>query len=434
MSEIAIAVGDFLQETSTDSKIVVAYSGGVDSTVLLHALAQHKNDHAISALHINHDLYPEADVWQGIAEQNCRELGIALQTVKLHAKKQAGESIEAWAREQRLKVFAEKLPASAYLLTAQHADDQTETILLQLFRGSGAKGLMGMPKEKPLGQGFLARPLLAVEKQDILDYAVQHKLNWAEDHSNQNTRFDRNFLRQEIMPKLKQRWPALNKTCARTASHLAELDGMRAAYNAAPTLNIQELQHATTPQQKQIIRSWLEQNGFSMPPTTKLEEILNSVIPAREDANPEVTWNNTHIRRYQSELYVLKPEELISLEGMEFEWDGTPLELPHGAGLVVLSGTRVACNATPTVGAAFYAARSCVARHMYHIELTNFPAKICFRTTGAKVKIAGRPSKTLKSFFQEMKVPPWQRGRIPFLAQNDHLLPLEMILVNYKRN
>ncbi len=435
MANIPQIIDVFLQALPKPINILVAYSGGVDSTVLLHALVQARNSHSfdLSAVHVHHGLYSDADQWEKLAETTCASLNVPLHKVRLTEKPATGESIEAWAREQRYAAFEKILSEGGYLLTAQHADDQTETILLQWLRGSGVKGLMGMPEQKPLGLGILARPLLSVDKEIILDYAREFDLTWVEDHSNNDTRFDRNYLRQEIIPRLKQRWPALNRTSARTAKHLAELyERFRhceesEARRSNPhqkmdcfsslhelrndNLLISKLLTYSGIQQKHLIRSWLEEKKFPMPPATKLNEIITSVLQAKPDANPEVTWGNVHIRRYRDELYALTTEETMSLEGMEFEWDGiTPLELPYGVSLRASSmrsnpGQEIDCFASLR-------------------ESRNDKFTIRFRSGGETIHIPGRGTKTLKNLFQEMGIPPWQRPRIPLIYQGDTLIAI----------
>lgn len=307
------------------NNIFVAFSGGVDSTVLLHALAQTMPATQLRAIHIHHHLYPEADNWQQHCEQFCAQLNIPIITVHLDGKPGAGASIEAWAREQRYRAMQANIKPNEILMTAQHQGDQAETFLLQLMRGSGMKGLSAMPTTKPFANTELVRPFLGLPKSDLIAYAKAHDLTWVEDHSNQNAQFDRNFIRNEILPVLQTRWPSVEHVLARVAEHCGEQQALTsellapllvAARGSRPeTVSIQAvLKHAQSVQ-KALIREWLGQLNIPMPGHKKLNEVFVSVIPARADASPMVEWNGYCIRRYRDDLYALKVADIKESEG-----------------------------------------------------------------------------------------------------------------------
>lgn len=202
----------------------VAYSGGLDSQVLLHALAAVREQlpAPVGALHINHNLQPDASAWAEQCRAVCAELGITYRALSIQAHAQPGESPEAAARAARYQALVDAVPEGGVLLTAHHQDDQAETLLLQLVRGAGPKGLAAMPERALLGDVPLLRPLLNVSRAALLDYAEQHRLRWLEDPTNASTEYDRNFLRHEILPLLKQRWPATSLVLARSAQHQAD--------------------------------------------------------------------------------------------------------------------------------------------------------------------------------------------------------------------
>lgn len=317
--------------------ILLAFSGGVDSTVLLHQLAHTEPRETLRAIHIHHNLYPEADLWQTHCEQVCADLDIPLVTVKLETKPQAGESIEAWAREQRLNIFAEHLQENEMLMTAQHADDQAETVLLQLIRGAGPKGLSAMGAEKPFGKGRLVRPFLTKTKAEILAYAQEQRLTWITDHSNQDTQFDRNYLREKIIPELKNRWPSVHETVSRAAKFCAEQEELletllRPIYlgcagSKPDTLSIKALLQQEPIVQRALIRFWLDEKAFPMPGHKKFDKIFEDLIPARPDAQPVIVWGEVCIRRYRDDLYALRMDKINpSKKGTKksFQAEGIP--------------------------------------------------------------------------------------------------------------
>ncbi|MCK5647371.1 MAG: tRNA lysidine(34) synthetase TilS, partial [Gammaproteobacteria bacterium] len=213
--------------TAGTEKYLIAYSGGVDSHVLLHLCSQLKNsptgfDQSFSAVYIDHGLSPHAKKWGRHCQHICFELDIPLTIIEVDASQKKGQSPEASARTARYQAFSQLLDNKECLLTAQHLDDQAETLLLQLLRGSGTKGLSAMPRNKPFAKGFLCRPILDYKKQDILEYARRHRLEWIEDESNLEQRFDRNYLRHTVLPLLEKRWPAMKENFAKSAEVLAE--------------------------------------------------------------------------------------------------------------------------------------------------------------------------------------------------------------------
>lgn len=300
--------------------ILVAYSGGIDSTVLLHQLIHTYPPEQLRAIHINHGLYPEADDWQAHCERTCAIHGISIVCHQLTQRPKPGDSIEAWARTARYAIFEQHLKENEILMTAQHADDQAETVLLQLLRGSGPKGLSAMPKQKSFGKGLLIRPFLHLSKQDIIDYATLNQLTWVTDPSNKQTQFDRNFLRENILPSLKNRWPSVSDTLSRSARHCAEQEALLelllkplladSAGSREGTLSIQALSQQNPLVQRALIRQWLNDKQFPMPGHKKFEKIFEDLIPARPDAQPVILWGGVCIRRYRDDLYALRLEDI----------------------------------------------------------------------------------------------------------------------------
>ena len=399
-----------LSSLDPSKNFYVGYSGGVDSHVLLHILSRRKLK--LKAIYINHGLSPNAEQWAKHCEHICQSLQVPWQTIKVNAQPKAGQSPEAAAREARYRAFADLMQPGDYLLTAHHQDDQAETLLLQLLRGAGVKGLASMPVIKPFAQGYQVRPLLGVNRSEILAYASQNQLQWIEDESNLNTDFDRNFIRQQVMPLLNQRWPVAANTIARSAKHLAEVYEVESWFaenelaklsgSQPKTLSISEL--LTYPQaiQKLLLRRWFNVQGLPMPSEAQLERMLTDVLHCREDADPKVVWQHYQLRRYRDDLYAL-PLITNFDNTVVIPWDLTgEVALPQQLGrLAVKKIQGQGINPKLTAQA----------------QIT-----VRFRQGGERCQPQGRVgSHPLKQLLQEWSVPTWQRNYIPLLYLNDEL-------------
>jgi tRNA(Ile)-lysidine synthase len=387
----------------------IAYSGGVDSHVLLHLAASLRTSYPIKirAIHVNHSLSPHAEKWSAHCATICQQLQIDYTQKVINATAPSGESPEEIARKRRYALFSTLLAPGDILLTAHHQDDQAETVLLQLFRGAGPKGLAAMPVFKSLGQGWLARPLLNFTRADLCLYAKQHQLVWVEDESNENMDFSRNFLRQQIMPLLKQRWPTIASTLTRVSEHCAEaqylLDKM-AEKNLATvqgavlgTLSVSGLLALEPAEQRQVIRLWLAQQHFPIPGSVKLHQIQSDVLQARSDKMPHMQWAGIELRRYRDDLYVMPCLKPVSTE--TYAWDlQQPLVLAVGtlrAELVSGQGLRIQGG---------------------HVTVR-------FRQGGETGQLPGRHCHhRLQKIFQEKRVPTWLRDRIPLIYVENQLV------------
>ncbi len=392
----------------------VAYSGGCDSHVLLHALAAIQDQlpgTEISALHVNHGLAEEADRWAAHCAQVAAGLGVAFQTVPVDGLGEAGESPEAAARRARYHVFAQSMAAGDGLLLAHHEDDQAETLLLQLFRGAGLRGLAAMPQHTAFSAGWLGRPLLGLSRRDLRDYAKAAKLNWIEDPSNQSVDFDRNFLRHNIIPELLPRWPALPRTLARAAQHqsaasrlldelaVADLQALQGSH--AGCLSICALTVLSRERQDNLLRYWIRRQGISLPSCVQLQRIHAEVLSAREDAQPQVGWANSLIRRYRDDLYLLSAGS-DGRKGEPQAWDlKTELNLLDGRWL----------KPVPYKGAGLKASLQGRA-----------DVSVRFRQGGEVCRPLGRKqAHRLKTLWQEWGVPPWQRNRVPLIYVGEEI-------------
>ncbi len=386
----------------------VAFSGGCDSLVLLHALAAlgERLPARLRALHADHGLQPESAAWAQDCQRQCAALKVPLEIMRLELAPVPGQSLEALAREARYLALAARLAPDDFLLTAHHQDDQAETLLLQLLRGSGVSGLAAMPRLAALGAGRLARPLLGFARREIEDYARGHGLAWIDDPSNRKLDFDRNYLRHEVMPQLRARWPGLGRSLARSARHcgeaqtlideLARRDLAAARGEGGDRLRLEVLGALPAPRCRALLRQWIRERGLPVPPTAALDRVLDEILPAARDRCPEVKWSGGEVRRFRDGVCLLRPLPVLDPDWRR-TWDGAkPLVLPAGLGRLSLE---------PTTGQGIAVGR------LRGAQLT-----VGFRQGGERCRPAGSAhSRRLKQLLQEAAVPPWERGRIPLL-------------------
>ncbi len=394
----------------------IAFSGGLDSTVLLSAAASVREalPGVLHAIHLDHGLHPESCAWVAHCQSCCERLSIPLHVRHLHLQPHPGDSIEAVAREARYRTFSSLLDPGDLLLTAHNRDDQAETLLLALLRGSGVHGLAAIPFEMRLGAGHLIRPLLNVTRSALADYARTEGLTWIDDPSNAVTALDRNYLRHQVLPRLRERWPALATTLSRSAGHCAEaarlVDNLSAqtlpglAGKRPGTLNISELNHLERPLQKAVLRLWLRQRGYIMPDTRHLLRILDEVLPARQDASPLVAWPGCEIRRYRQDLFAMPPLPQPLPLDLEIIWsvgnEMATLELSQGLGRL---------EWFPAPG-----------------ENTSGQAVVVrFGLTGLRCRHrADRSPIPFKKLCQALGIPAWWRPYVPLIFAGDSLIAI----------
>lgn len=388
---------------------VVAYSGGIDSHVLLHLC--YSAGLPVRAVHIHHGLQCEADAWDAHCAEVCSRLGIVYNCIHVDANSEAGESPEDAARNARYRALEQQLQQDEVLLTAHHQDDQAETLLLQLMRAAGSAGLASMPMIKPFGRGCHLRPLLNISQQQLRHYADEHKLVWVDDPSNADTSYDRNYIRKEVMPKLMHNWPHANEALSMAANLQQEtleiIDAMAAIDVAAVStqqrnsLSITRLSGLPEARQYNVLRYWINAAGYDKPRRNILQEIIGSVLPAAEDATPLVLWGQTEIRRYHDSLYVLRALNSHEIHHV-YAWDG---EQP-----LYIETLNLELRLEQT--AARGLRQDDVARGL----------TVRFRQGGEQIRPHGRQhTHSLKKLMQEAGIPPWQRNRIP-LIYIDHQL------------
>jgi tRNA(Ile)-lysidine synthase len=402
-----------LSSLTLKNKFLIAYSGGLDSHVLLHSMAALRAEDPelqLQAAHIHHGLSPNAGRWAKHCKQICAELNIPCVVKKIKLKPTKKDSLEALAREKRYQALAENITADTCLLTAHTQTDQAETVLLQLLRGAGPKGLAAMPEVMEFAGTVKIRPLLNFTRAALEEYAQQNKLIWIEDESNANVAFDRNYIRHEVMPLIAKRWPSAAQTMARSAKHCAAADELFTSLaqqdlptivgNKPATLSVIKLLALSSARQQNVLRYWLQQLQLPLPPTTKMQQIQTAVLAARKEAKPKVCWPGAEVRRYQDNLYAFSSLEQHDVT-WKAEWDlRRSLVLPNGMGLLSVEkvmGQGIAVEATKNV-------------------------TVCFRQSRERCQPDGRVgSHPLKKLFQEWEVPPWQRQRVPLIYLGSQL-------------
>jgi len=401
-------------------RLWVAFSGGLDSHVLLHRLVDLRDElpHIAGTIHIHHDLSDHADAWARHCEEICQQLGIACEISRVNISE--GEGLEDSARRARYTAIEGYLQPGDAVLLAHHQDDQAETFLLQALRGGGPRGLASMPVIATFGAGYQIRPLLDISRKQIQEYALQHELQWIEDESNRDTRFDRNFVRHEIMPQLRQRWPSASRTLARTAAHTAglvhiadellqdELQDVTGSRSA--TLSIQALKKLPFARASLLIRAMCYQQQLPVPATSHIHELLDKQLHADVDRQIHISWSGAEFRRYRDDLYIHSPLPPVSKTAWRHDWDGKRvLEIPELGGNLRLEP----CNAQG------------ISHQLLEKGLIIKP-----RSGSERCQPAGdKHRRDLKTIYQHHEVPPWERERLPLIYAGDELIAIADIVV-----
>ena len=385
----------------------VAFSGGLDSTVLLDALARLGRLHRLpplSAIHVHHGLQPAADGWPAHCEKICDRLGVALDIVPVQVA--AGASVERQARAARYQAFADRLGEGEVLLMAQHRDDQAETLLFRLLRGAGVRGLGAMPAGRELGQGRLVRPLLAIDRSELESYACAQRLEWIDDPSNASLEHARNYLRHQVMPVLKRRWPRASLSMARTAAHLAEAQSLldelaemdlQGAHGAddwpwlpRPSLALPPLRSLSVARQRNALRCWLA--ALTLLPDSDHWAGWEALCDASPDAAPQWRLAGGELHRAGDRLWWLSGAWLEAVEGI-FDW-------PQDSATLALRGNGSVSLANRSEGV----------------------LEVRYRQGGEVMALPGRGRRDLKRLLNEAAVPGFVRPRLPLLYRNGELI------------
>ena len=423
-----------LKEHIQASTWVVAVSGGLDSMCLLHALVQLQLNYpcpSLRVIHINHGLQAQADRWQFDVEQQCKDYGLECfsHKVVLCAKEQKQLGLEAAARNARYDVFKQYVQAGEVLLLGQHADDQTETLFLRLLRGAGVAGLRAMPQQRSLGLAWLVRPLLYVRQTDLNDYAKTNYLTWCEDPSNQNSRFDRNYLRHQVIPLLRQRWPSLDQRIATVtdlmgdaqvlldevaATDLMLMRGTTESDGVSECLSCEKLKALSRVRRHNLLRYWLGGHHVPMPDRVAMQVIDREFLYSAVDGQPYLQLGDWCLRRDQGNLLLMRRLEQTDAKMVNWTCDMERHIFLHGS--IVLPDGVLCVKKGAGVGLAL-AEGDCLERR--------------FRVGGERCKPLGRAhSQSLKKLLQEAKVPAWERDLLPLFYVNEKLAMVADLWVN----
>lgn len=404
-----------------NSKYVIAYSGGLDSHVLLYCFKQ--IDAEVRAVHVHHGLQSVADDWVQHCQQICNQLSVPLDVIYVDARQKPGTSPEEAARNARYEALHDNLAEDECLVTAQHLNDQAETLLLQLFRTASTAGLSAMPANRQFGDYVHIRPLLSFSRNEIEEYAKVNDLQWIEDPSNQDVTFDRNFLRKDILPLLENRWPEvstqLSKVSDLQSSNLQVLEDMAAidladaitskqrslkvfVYEVVSMLSLARLQRLSSARLLNLLRYWIIMILGQQPTRNLLEEIERALINSQQDANPEIVFYDYAFRKFQGNIYLLKINENRDLLE-NINWiPSSPL---------TISNSNIQIKAVDSVGEG-------LDKNLLDESLT-----VRFRQGGEKFHPAGRRhSQSLKKLLQEANIPPWERDVLPLVYLGDELI------------
>ena len=387
----------------------VALSGGVDSVVLLHIMHGLKQQYPqlnLSAIYVNHGLSENAFHWQQFCYARCQQLAINFKAAQVTVKQQSRTSIEAQARKVRYQALDEYSPSGSVILLGQHLNDQVETFLLRLKRGSGLKGLGAMQQTRVLESGRECyRPLLGVKRSDIEAFAQQFNISHITDESNSNERFDRNFLRQQIVPKLAERFTGFEQCTARSIELLQQQQALLDEYtqqdlaqciNQHQALNIQNMAHYSAIRIANLLRAWLALFTHTMPSQKQLMQIMSQAIHAKADAQMVIELSDGQIRRHQGYLYFVQPTPLaVNIERVT----SRELVLNDGQILQCLQGIGI------------------------RAPKPDEQVSVRFNCNSARIKPLKKPgSNSLKHWFKDAKVAPWLRAHIPLIFYNDELV------------
>ncbi len=410
-SKISLQVISLEHLPKSVKRLYLAYSSGIDSNVLLHLLLSYRPQFEVIIWHINHGLQDNAQQMEDFAHQQADLYQIPIQVDSLSLKSNLS-NLEARARQQRYSLFEKGLTDEDALLTAHHMNDQAETLIMNLMRGSGPTGLSAIAEIKPLGQGVLFRPLLNYSRLQVEQYAADHQLTCIEDQSNSNTHYDRNYLRHNVLPILKQRWPAVIKQLHRVSEiqnetaqlliELAQLDFQSVLctkpFSEFGCLSISGLNSLSVERKKNLLRYWCKQNGFNHPGYHKLEEII-SQMDSRTDAMPIIDCGSYSIRMFKQYLYLVE-NRTLNLE--------TIYHFPD-SGMLVIEEINLSTSRSEVLGF--------LNKKDEEQELI-----LCFKSINGNCMPGS--GHRLKRLFQKYQIPPWLRTQIPQVVIDNELIDL----------
>lgn len=404
-------------------KYWIACSGGMDSSVLLHLfyLNSPRLKQPVEVVYVDHRLQQQSKEWGSFCGLLCQQYDFSFSSLEIDEEYKNGFSIEEWAREKRYELLADMMNENDILFTAHHQDDQVETFFLHAFRGSGPRGLVAMPGIRKFSNGFHARPLLSCTRKELQRYANEHQLSWKTDPSNDNIRYDRNYLRKSVLPVIEERWPAFRITIARLVRHqqevkslldeIADNDLKQAITEKTYVINIDAINDYSNARKKNLIAYWLKKLDMNLPASRHLNQIITDVLDSEPDKAPCVNWHGVEIRRYRNMLYAMN-SLLEHDQSIHYVWKiNQPFQLSEES--LVASSSK---------GQGIL--KECI---------ENQTVEIRYRQGGEKIRPENQSmTKSVKQLFQEKGVLPWHRDRIPLIYIDDQLALIPGICVDEK--
>jgi tRNA(Ile)-lysidine synthase len=403
VNELAEHLRHALREQAPGA-LCVAYSGGPDSTALLHALAQLPEARArgLRALHVDHGLHADSHAWAEHCRQLAKEWGVTCLVLRVDVDHGRGYGLEAAARDARYRAFAASLQKGERLVLAHHRDDQAETVLLKLLRGAGPEGLGGMRATRRLGDGLLWRPLLDTPRDELRRYVEQHELPCIDDPSNNDARLSRNFLRHDILPRLSQHWPQAVDSIVHSARlHRAATEALEQQWRveqarlldpAHGSLDAEGWLALAPALRHPLLDDWLHARGLPAPTSAQREQIERQCA-ARDGQLPCIRWAGAEVHVWRGRLWALPPLPAIDPH-WQASWHGEPLPLPDGGSLLLEPAARLEA-----------------------------PLSVRLRQGGEHLRPAGDAhTRELRDLFQQSAMPPWRRAACPLLFAGDELI------------
>ena len=401
---LAAAVARNAAHPGRGRPVLVGFSGGMDSAVLLHLLASDTATRSagLRAIHVHHGLQPQADDWAIHCECVCAALGIPLRIVRVTVDRSSGLGLEGAARDARHRAFEHALERDEVLALAPHRDDQAETFLVRALRGSGVDGLASMRGWRGFAQGALWRPLLETPRDALQAYAAANGVQWIEDPSNADGGLDRGFLRTQVMPLLRTRWPHAEAMLARSAVLATEATDLLLPEDVAAlavagdgaTLRLAALRALPPARRARVLRRWIAALDLPPLPAQGIARIEADLLQARPDANSRFEWRHARVQRWRDLLHAARNPAPLQRDWAR-DWDGTAaLELP--------SGDRLELHGAAGFGETL---------------------RVHWRKGGERILLPGRAhTHALKQVLQDAAVPPWLRDRLPLLSRGETVL------------
>lgn len=386
--------------------VAVAYSGGLDSSVLLHALASLPavRERGLRAIHVDHGLQASSREWISVCERVCTALEVPLTTLCVDVDRSSGLGLEAAARRSRFSAMQSALVEGEIVAFAHHRDDQAETVLLKLLRGAGPEGLSAMRRLRPFGIGHAWRPLLGTSRASLLAHAEQNRLEWISDPSNTDQLIDRNYLRIDVLPRVRERWPEADASITQSADWVRAAADFIDGESRLALARVQGLDPGTLRYRQwlelpealrdPVLRRWLRAINLPEPNRYQVGELVRQLAEAGEDKLPCIRWPGAEVRRYRELVYALPPLHMPEAQWRR-SWEGTALSLPAGLGTLRLVDNM---------------GRDCA-------PVPEQPVHVRFRRGGEALRLPAHGcTRDLRDLFQEAGIPPWERGRIPILV------------------